>query len=641
MNAYRHAGAVRWILLAAIGVAAAALLAAGLSLAAGSAQLPLGPATDFTPHGSQPGLGHPIGNSDACSGCHGAWDTGSPAHAYMPYNTWAGSMMAHAARDPLFWAALDVAEADIPGAGDYCLRCHTPTGWLEGRVRKTGIGTLIEGSNGCFLAGSHDEPEYMGGDYSGLTCNFCHRLTETGPAGETAPPGSGNFWIDDADECVNSQGTHPGEPCRYGPYDYAASDPRVPHHAWAYSRFLDRGAVCGVCHDVTTPITDAGPARTLILPDGTDSQVPMPIERTFMEWRHSEFADLVFRDRMGDDLAQVPALARGATCQDCHMAGSPDPTAHACTLNEPGSRAGDLPVHEFVGANTWVPAIIRGEYAAGLDGGFSTLFADALDQTIARARQMLTQRSALVETTVTAAGPAALAVAVKVTNLTGHKLPTGYGEGRRMWLHVVARNGAGQILWENGRWDPATGLLAQDAQTRVYETLQGIWNPVSGSCEVEDGQGRKQFHFVLNNCIAKDNRIPPLGFRGGQHLEIRPTGHVYPPTGTDPAHLVNHDVAEYLVPLPPGTSGPVTVTATLKFQIASDDYIHFLKRQADERGFAGENQMCSGQPGRPFQVGPQDRSRGAFVHELWNDPAYGRSPPEDMVADSATLVVGG
>ena len=78
---------------------------------------------------------------------------------------------------------------------------------------------------------------------------------------------------------------------------------------------------------------------------------------------------------------------------------------------------------------------------------------------------------------------------------------------------------------------------------------------------------------------------------------------------------------------------------TLKFQIASDDYIHFLKRQADERGFQDENQMCSDQPGRPFQIGPQDRSRGQFIYELWNDPAYGRSPPEDMVSDSQTVIV--
>ena len=31
-----------------------------------------------------------------------------------------------------------------------------------------------------------------------------------------------------------------------------------------------------------------------------------------------------------------------------------------------------------------------------------------------------------------------MVVDVKVTNLTGHKLPTGYPEGRRMWIHLMA-----------------------------------------------------------------------------------------------------------------------------------------------------------------------------------------------------------
>ena len=42
-------------------------------------------------------------------------------------------MMAQAGRDPLFWAALDVANNDVPGIGDFCLRCHSPAGWLDGR----------------------------------------------------------------------------------------------------------------------------------------------------------------------------------------------------------------------------------------------------------------------------------------------------------------------------------------------------------------------------------------------------------------------------------------------------------------------------------------------------------------------------
>jgi hypothetical protein len=94
-----------------------------------------------------------------------------------------------------------------------------------------------------------------------------------------------------------------------------------------------------------------------------------------------------------------------------------------------------------------------------------------------------------------------------------------------------------------------------------------------------------------------------------------------------------------VIPLPPGTSGQVTVTATLKFQIASDDYIRFLRNQAIERNFQPENTMCSTGPGRPFDGGPQNQTRGQFLFDLWSDPAYGRSPPEDMVSGSAAVNV--
>ena len=79
-----------------------------------------------------------------CATCHGGYDNG---HNIRPSTTWAGSMMANAGRDPIFWAALDVANNDLPGIGEWCLRCHSPSGWLDGRV------TPPAGSaDGCSLA---------------------------------------------------------------------------------------------------------------------------------------------------------------------------------------------------------------------------------------------------------------------------------------------------------------------------------------------------------------------------------------------------------------------------------------------------------------------------------------------------------
>src|SRR6188768_1622514 len=68
-----------------------------------------------------------------CMSCHTTGVTASPAAP------WLGSMMGNSARDPVFWAQLDVAEGDEPsdanllGARDICLRCHMAKGWTEGR----------------------------------------------------------------------------------------------------------------------------------------------------------------------------------------------------------------------------------------------------------------------------------------------------------------------------------------------------------------------------------------------------------------------------------------------------------------------------------------------------------------------------
>ena len=40
--------------------------------------------------------------------------------------------------------------------------------------------------------------------------------------------------------------------------------------------------------------------------------------------------------------------------------------AKACEMNPAGSRTGNLPVHEFAGANAWMPGIIKNEFGGDL-----------------------------------------------------------------------------------------------------------------------------------------------------------------------------------------------------------------------------------------------------------------------------------
>ncbi|GMU66177.1 MAG: hypothetical protein AMXMBFR36_24510 [Acidobacteriota bacterium] len=549
----------------------------------------------FTPRATQPPLAYDIlePGEGSCATCHGGnWDSG---RVIEPYDAWAGSMMANAARDPLFWAALDVANQDAPGIGDFCLRCHVPTGWYAGRSEPPG-GTV----DGCALLGEIDRPN---NDFEGISCHFCHRAM----INPSPPPGeqgfyleNGQIWLDDGD-CGGA-----GEPCRRGPYDYPGGEPPPPPHVWAYSAYHRSATLCGNCHNVTSPV------HNLIDENGIDTGVPYPIERTYREWELSDFA---------------PGGATPATCQQCHMPMVTDPGtngSYACIM-QMTDRTGDMRAHQFAGANTWIPAVLKAEY--GAPGQLDR--EQNYDDTIAFAGELL-HSAAEVDVVAPAGIPPGnppIDLDVRVTNLSGHKLPTGYPEGRRLWLQLTATDRFGEIVWQSGAWDPATGVLTEDAQVKIYEGKPGIWDSGDQECKVTDGDGDPAFHFVLNDCWAKDNRIPPLGFTGGADLEVRPVAYGYPETFPGSGELVNYDDTAYSIPVPAGTPGPITVETRLLYQTASKEYVEFLRDQAVEGGFPDD---CI-----PRSTGSMMSSRGEILYDLWVE--HGRSAPFEM--DAVVTVV--
>lgn len=579
---------------------AARLVACWGALALGAAGLL--PAGVYTERGTQPPLTYGLLPSGNCSGCHGYYDL---QRHIEPWNTWAGSMMANAGRDPIFWAALDVANNDgealgVPGIGEFCLRCHAATGWLAERAQAddSTVPPGLGGADGCELLGKIDEPD---NDFAGVSCHLCHRMQVNAappPGEETFYYENADFWLDDGN-CPNGG----SGPCRRGPYDYPPN-PAAPH-AWAFSTYHVANDICGNCHNVTSPL------HNLLDDSGQDTGVPYPIERTFKEWQQSEFSD-----------DQSPEFAN---CSSCHMPDAAGDPVYASSRENP-NRAGNLPIHQLAGGNTWIPQVLKTEYP-------SLNLATELDATTALALDLLQNRSALVELSAPAAVTGgALTVAVRVTNLSGHKLPTGYGEGRRMWLHVAARDGLGAVFWESGAWQSDTGELSADPQLKVYEVQQGIWNyNGTAECDVDDAvSGKHLFHFVRNDCIALDNRIPPLGFTGGADLETRPVGYVYPETTPGSGVLVNWDLTSYDLPVPAGTASPVTVEATLRYQTASKEYIEFLRDQAVDNGFPDD---CVDR-NVPLPAGT---SRGEYLYALWQ--VSGRSAPVDMASDTGSAVV--
>ncbi len=510
---------------------------------------------DFFLPGTQPGsLTDAIPDPAGCDFCHTA----------PIYDRWRGSMMSQAGRDPLLWAALAVANHDASGAGEYCLRCHAPKGWLEGRSQPADGSALQAGD----LA-------------AGVACEICHRMVDPVPS-----PADEAKHIDADIRAALSPPvptTHPGsammivdpEDRRRGPF---AFDPDPPHpKETLQTDFLGQSAnamaesrLCGSCHNVDNPTLSWDETRQQFWPNGTDLAAPafdegdlFPIETTFDEWANSEYAQAgVYAPQFAG--AKPDGLVR--SCQDCHMTRTTGRAAEDIynPVYRDCSTTGCLPTHDLVGGNTWVPQLLQDSRWRLHSSGDAA----NLNQTILSARQMLRQ-AATVTLTVTTSDTDKLAI-IRVTNETGHKLPTGYPEGRRIWLNVRAYAANGQLLQEWGAYDPATGQLSDTA--KVYEARQGITPELASILKQNPGES---FHFVLNNTVLKDNRIPPRGYKVPAFA--RPG---LEPVGASYADDQYWDETIYVLP-----AETERVTAILYYQTASKEYVDFLRTNGGVDGF--------------------------------------------------------
>jgi hypothetical protein len=588
--------------------------------------------------GTQPGEVGNLETSTNCDGCHG--DRGAGVEIA---HEWRGSMMAHAGRDPIFWATMAIAEQDFDGAGDLCLRCHATSGWLRGNSTPT---------DGSGLAS---------GDDDGVECGYCHTLTNPDDSehlGEQFAPFIAN---DEGNPPVGYYGSGMASLWdgneKLGPY---AETDAQPKHQFAQSLFHRDVDFCGTCHDVSNPVVgdlahNNGKQDTAdpVVASGDpapDSPVELKaafnnfpyqygiVERTFSEYKSGLLVGT--RVREAEYLALPPELQAGAiqeaytrslvagaggnyadgtpryfSCQTCHLG---PVNGLGCNKNGVPVR-GDLPQHDMTGGNYWMPEAIQYLDAQGklrLGGGLTSDEIDGLNAGALRAKHTLENAAALevVDNTL------------YVYNLTGHKLITGYPEGRRMWLNVRwydGPDGTGTIVREDGKYgpledglgnpvevvNPADQQLVQvhsildldDPYTRIYEVhhaltqewaaqLLGLGYPaglvlsydrytgateetLGGLAAQAPGSYAESFHFVLNNKVSFDNRIPTYGMsydesRVRNALPVPDTQYGNPGAGGRYEHW---DEFELSAP-----SGAVSATIDLLYQPTSWEYIQFL-----------------------------------------------------------------
>ncbi len=566
-------------------------------------------------------------------------------------NVWSGSMMAQSSRDPLFWASLAIAEQDFDGSGDFCIRCHFLRAWYDGRSTPTDASAVVTG------------------DSDGVSCEFCHKMTNPDGSehkGVMKPP----FVANDGKEGYYGSGIASLSPDaeRLGPYEpkrlYAGHIGRAGQfkptsyfksaHPVKKSKFHRDVDFCGTCHDVSNPATgDLAPnngsidplkpgtfSGTLGTPVETKAAFNNPpykygaIERTYSEYK----AGLLSNTLVSDYLSLPAELQDGAirstyvsaqlagkggdyadgtpryfSCQSCHL-----PPMIGYGNKVIGSKHTDFPLHDMTGGSYWMPSALKYLYDKG-KLRFSDKLIDFQVQSwaegAARARKVLENAASLKVD----------GNALKVVNLTGHKLISGYPEGRRMWLNIKWYDAKDKLIRQDGAYgplvdgsgkpvmvsDPASGKMVQvesildlhDPNTKVYEAKPGIsreWaqklieldkaryvpmvlgfdrytgapGPTIGQlAEGELGPGKETLHFVLNDMYVSDNRIPAYGM-GYDECRKRNCLPVPPGQYGSPASGGTYNYWDEITLSPP--AGAVSARISLMYQSTSWEYIQFL-----------------------------------------------------------------
>ncbi|MEZ4403205.1 MAG: hypothetical protein R3B06_24485, partial [Kofleriaceae bacterium] len=338
--------------------------------------------------------GDHFATGDRCAACHGAPGgviVDQAGRDVSPVTVYATSMMAWSARDPYWLAVWSGERADHPTAtsvvDDLCTRCHAPMGARElaGRGGAISLDTIVA---------STDAAGHLARD--GVGCTSCHQIQPTG-LGE--PETYDGQFVTGVDRLI------------YGPHAQPFPMPmmRMVNFTPTEGAHVAASELCASCHTVVTrALDDAG---QLTGPEVNE-------QMTYLEWRASSYP------------------AAGVTCQTCHAPTTDvdgDPIAARLSPMPPwlNPRA-PIGRHVFAGVNTYMLALLADNQAWTGSTTTAAPLVAGIDVAPARGRAAVT-----VASDAAAVVDGRLQATIRVTNRTGHKLPTGY-PGRRMWLHLRA-----------------------------------------------------------------------------------------------------------------------------------------------------------------------------------------------------------
>ena len=540
--------------------------------------------------------------SDQCLPCHSGQpgppfgpnmfipgDGKRPDVNLSPYGEWSWSMMGLAGRDPIFYAQLESELALYPGRAaeiqGLCFRCHGVMGQRQLAIDRPDAvfrEDLVYGRD----RGSPDF-RYAALARDGVSCAVCHQIVDDRrPLDDIF---TGRFEVSRAGQF------EPGVANIYGPFDRPATHPMLEALGLkpVQSDYVRSARLCASCHAIHLPIFDKDGHQV-----GSDFE-----QATYLEWLNSSF-----RTELGT--GPTPK-----TCQNCHMpdrhAGQPLAFRIANVLDrtypETDGRASlaalDVPIrdgfrrHTLLGLNQFalemfrqfddVLGVRKTDYMSGSD--------DGLPAAIAESDRLAREETARVELASVERAGRRLTVRVRVTNLTGHRFPSGVGF-RRAFLELRVVDDRNAVVWGSGRTnglgiivdadgrplpseffevDPRTGqqayqphhrTITRQDQVQIYQEL------------AKNPEGRFTTSFLALQTTVKDNRLLPRGWtRHGPPGFLPAWAEATAPHG-DAAHDPDFtdgsglDLVTYEVELPPGF-GTGTVAVAIYYQAIPPAYL--------------------------------------------------------------------
>lgn len=456
-------------------------------------------------------------SAGTCDHCHGADPTGVANVDFFGNDVnvvddWSSSMMANSAKDPYWRAKVSHEVLTNPAhqaeLESVCTTCHAPMG-------KYAAESL--GQDHYSIAEMVEDSVAL----DGVSCLACHRQT---PQPEVALH-TGRMFFD------------PNK-MAYGPYTsplitpMALSSGYTPEHG----AHINDSKLCAACHSLVTQTVDLA---------GEATGAEFVEQATWHEWLNSQYP------------------AQGISCQGCHVPRLPKQSVRIATgYNTPPREPYGL--HELVGGNAFMLALLKDNRE---ELGIAATEA-AFDETISKTITNLQNNSITIQVNEEDRDADSVYFNVLLTNLTGHKMPSGY-PARRMSMHVTVRDASNGVLWQSGGFDNDYYINGEDDQFEPHHThirneddVQ-IYEMVMG-----DVNGNRTIILERGASHLKDNRLTPKG-HSSTHPQADTTEIVLnvedPDFNNDPTEGTGSDRTYYRVPLD-GYAGELTVTVEVYYQ---------------------------------------------------------------------------